>query len=100
MLSRNNTILLNILAKRENSKQISLYQLLSSHHSLVFYLLPAPLLLWSLNICHSYLPCYFSGNLLQLKTYRVKLEESCIRIHIRKLNGVPKYNLSILYTLG
>ena len=38
---------------------------------------------------------------LQLKTYRVKSEEkSYIRVNTRELNGVPKYNLSILYILG
>ena len=39
--------------------------------------------------------------MLQLKTYKAKSEEKpCIKVNTRELNGVPKYNLSTLYTLG
>ena len=41
------------------------------------------------------------NGVLWLKTYRVKSKEkSCIRVNIRELNEVSKYNLSILYILG
>ena len=39
--------------------------------------------------------------LLQLKTYKVKsTKKSYIKVNTKKLNRVPKYNLSILYILG
>ena len=39
--------------------------------------------------------------LLQLKTYKVKSEEKpYIRVHIRELNRVYKYNIFYFYMLG
>jgi len=48
--------------------------------------------------------CFFSNTweiILQLKAYRIKSKERLyIRVNTRELNGVSKYNLSTLYTLG